>query len=560
MKTSVNAVLSGMILATVLTSGARSDAKVITAASCAFADVNNAVAQASAGDVVQLPPGTNWWSQTLNLYGVSLVGSGTNSTVLIDEENRSVSAQMINLHAEAGHFTEICDIQFEGGVTNTSINYYGAIAVYGSSGSSWRIDHNAFNLLYAKNICTEGNSWSCIDNNTFYERTISVEDNSYLAVDPANLSIADTEGDGSWASPPTYGLNSTNVLYVENNYFTNETAYVASVGACDGEGGARIVFRHNTVMNDMFNNHGTETGGRNRSERSFEIYDNTFICSPSAAFYPLFSAAMIRGGSGVIFSNTLSGYTSLATLRNYRYNYAYCGTWYPFCGANGTNSWDSNSPTIYLTGTSAGPNGANYLQVSGANWTPNQWVGYTVMDMSNQEFSVVVSNNVNTIYYMGGAGSTPSIVPAVATFNNGDPFRICLVYAALDQPGRGSGDLLVDDGQNPVTGNLITIDTVTGLSAWPREVLEPIYTWGNTSNGGPIELTSDYPTLQLNRDFYNETPKPGYTPYPYPSPLESETFATNGITGGGGGSTNGPPSTNGPGPLPPTHIHQINNP
>ncbi|HSY43912.1 MAG TPA: hypothetical protein VK811_08360, partial [Candidatus Acidoferrum sp.] len=67
-------------------------AKIIKAASCQFTDVNNAVASASVGDTVQLPAGTNSWSQTLTLNGVSLEGSGTNATEIIDEEPRSGGA------------------------------------------------------------------------------------------------------------------------------------------------------------------------------------------------------------------------------------------------------------------------------------------------------------------------------------------------------------------------------------------------------------------------------------------------------------------------------------
>ena len=188
-------------------------AKSIDAASDSFLDISNALAGASAGDVVMLPPGTNVMTQSINLNGVSLIGAGTNQTVLIDEENRSGNAQVINLNPTPGHLTEIANLQLKGGVTNTSINYYGAIACYGATNTSWRVDNVIFNGLYAKSICTYGNSASVIDHNSFYERSISVEDNGFIP--------GDSEGDESYAYPPTYGLSSSNVLYVEDNYFTN---------------------------------------------------------------------------------------------------------------------------------------------------------------------------------------------------------------------------------------------------------------------------------------------------------------------------------------------------
>ena len=516
-----------------------SHAALFNAATCLFSDVTNALAKASPGDVIQLPAGTNAWTQTLTLNGISLLGAGTNSTMIIDEESRAAGGQIINLYPVAGQLAEISNIQFCGGVTNTSINYFGSIAVFGSVGSSWRIDHNVFNGLYAKNICTYGNSLSVIDHNAFYEKGISIEDNSYLP--------DDGEGDGSYAAPATYGLNSSNVLYIEDNYFTNLEGYVASVGACDGEGGARMVFRNNIVWNDCFNNHGTETGGRNRSERSFEIYNNTFIFTSASPSYPCYAVMMIRGGAGVIFSNTCTGYNALVALRNYRSTTAFCGQWQPFCGANGIDVWDSNSPTLYLSGTSSGPNGADYLQVNGAHWTTNQWYGYTLLNTNNSAFSVVTSNTTNTMYYIGSDQASASIIPyGVMTFNTGDHFQLHLVYAALDQPGRGSGDLLKDNGQDS-NGNLITINTVTGVASWPREAFDGIYCWGNTVNSSATGLISPYPTLVAGRDFYNNTTMPGYTPFVYPHPLDINTANTNTNNGNGGGNTNTL--------LPPSNLH-----
>lgn len=565
MKT-ISVYLFGIVAATAVWTAVRSDAKVVYAKSCQFADVSNAVLQASPGDVVQLPAGTNWWAETLNLTNVSLSGAGTNETVLIDEEDRAISSQMINLYPGAGYYSEVCNIQFECGVTNTSENYWGTIAVAGVAGSSWRIDHNVFNCLYAKNICTTGPSFSVIDHNTFYERNISIEDNGAFA--------NDQDGDISWSSPPTYGLASSNVLYVENNYFTNTEGYVGSVGATDGEGGGRIVFRYNTVMNDCFNNHGTESGGRLRGERSFEIYNNTFICDPnSKTLYPLFGAMLIRGGSGVIFSNTASGYESLAALRCFRYTTAYYSEWAPFGGANGLSSYDSNDPTVYLTGTSAGPANADHLVVNGANWATNQWYGYALIDTNTGYFSQITSNTVNTIYFIGTDGSASIVQENLLTFNPGDGFQIRHVYPALDQPGRGSGDLLVDEGTQPTilslpfysafpwlyatlgtTQMLVTIDSALGVPAWPREASDGIYCWGNTVTlAGTVSdgtLYSLYPGIQLGRDFFNDTPKPGYTPYTYPHPL---TFLS--VVGGGGGPTNSPPPTNGL--APPTGLHLI---
>ncbi|HXC34979.1 MAG TPA: hypothetical protein VNV43_03840 [Candidatus Acidoferrales bacterium] len=550
----------GIIALTSLFAAIQCDAKVINAASCGFADVSAAVAQASPGDVVQLPAGSSSWTQSLTLNGVSLIGAGTNSTIIIDEESRSSSAQIINLYPQAGTYMEIANIQFEGGVTNTSANYTGCLAVYGATGASWRIDHNIFNGLYGKNIVTYGDSTSVIDHNAFYEKYISVCCYGYIWPGDGN-------GDVSWSMPATYGLASSNCLYVENNYFTNMTTWLGSVGATDGNGGGRIVFRDNIIMNDVFNDHGTESGGRVRSLRSFEVYNNTFTCPPSAtSLYPIYTACMIRGGSGLIFSNTINGYSSVAAIRNYRFTCSYYNEFDPFGGANGLSPYDSNDPTLYLTGTSSGPSGSAYLQVNGVNWTPNQWVGYTVIDTSNGNFSEINSNTVNTIYYIGSTPDTASVIPCtVLTFNPGDVFQIRRVYASLDQPGRGSGDLLQDVNNSWLTSSnhvLVTLDTATETESWPNQALDGIYSWANNLNGLDGQLASAYPGVAVGRELYNDTPKPGYTPYVYPHPLTYMYVGSTNLTGGPGNNptNNPPPVTNNPttnGLTPPPNFHII---
>jgi hypothetical protein len=95
------------------------------------------------------------------------------------------------------------------------------------------------------------------------------------------------------------------------------------------------------------------------------------------------------------------------------------------------------------------------------------------------------------------------------------------------------------NGSWVTNGIVITIDTSTGIENWPNEALDGIYSWGNTLNGADGLLSSSYPGIQVGRDLYNDTPKPGYTPYTYPYPL---TFVY-------ASSTNVPVTTNSPPPV-----------
>jgi hypothetical protein len=87
------------------------------------------------------------------------------------------------------------------------------------------------------------------------------------------------------------------------------------------------------------------------------------------------------------------------------------------------------------------------------------------------------------------------------------------------------------DGSDPADQN------VAGQSGWrcqyqigshgegPSAVGYPLYLWNNTANGSSVGMvvTNGANHVQANRDYFNNgsTPKPGYSPYTYPHPLQS---------------------------------------
>ena len=490
-------------------------AKNINAASTSYSDVSNAVASASPGDAVMIPAGTSTWTQQLVLKGgVSLIGAGTNSTIIVDELSRTPTGVPIISLAATNQFTEISQLQIAGGVTNTQYNYNGEIIVTGDAPATWRIDNVIFNGVYGKNVVSFGNPYAVVDHCLFKIRAVAIS------------VFGDGYGDTNWATPPNYG--GSNELYVENCVITNIVGYPA--GAMDGYIGSRVVFRDNVVLNDFWANHGTESGQRYRSMRSFEIYNNTLTDTNQNFTW----AMQVRGGTGVVFSNTATGYNNLCGMFYYRVGEAFV----PWGGMTGNNSWDTNDGTLYLTGTHSGATGPT-LTVSGANWPANQWVGYTVVDSNSGQFSIITANTANTISVMPSKDFGPM------TFTNGDNFAVYRCEAGIDQPGRGSGDLLQGNGVPYGTMANMAI----GGTNWPRQVSEPIYFWGNTLKGVTTGGESDYPNIQLGRDYINGSAKPGYTPYTYPHPLTFVTYA------------GGPTNTNTTGTnvvlYPPTGLHIV---
>jgi hypothetical protein len=235
----------------------------------------------------------------------------------------------------------------------------------------------------------------------------------------------------------------------------------------------------------------------------------------------------IRSGSLIAHDNTFFGNLPHGYgLQTYRLFYRYPGS--PWLGASGDNPFDMNvtesngthvegrSSYLFDSGTVTSgsedlPGGIMTLTDTSKHWTTNQWVNYTAKRVSDSFIGQIVSNNNNTLrmrfYSPNGSG--------YFTWRSGDSYQIHKVLVSLDQAGRGRGDL--------ITGNR-PLNSVTRTVSWPHQELEPCYSWNNIhSPGGEhinfIPAASSAATLLAGRDFYNDTPMPGYTPYTYPHPL-----------------------------------------
>ena len=84
---------------------------------------------------------------------------------------------------------------------------------------------------------------------------------------------------------------------VEDNTFT-ATIFT---NAIDCNYGGRYVFRHNSVTDTYLEAHSIQQ--TNRACRKWEIYENTI----AQVNYPVYRSMFIRGGTGVVFNNTVTG-------------------------------------------------------------------------------------------------------------------------------------------------------------------------------------------------------------------------------------------------------------
>jgi hypothetical protein len=262
--------------------------------------------------------------------------------------------------------------------------------------------------------------------------------------------------------------------------------------------------RYNQFHNCVLSVHGTE--GQGRGAKQVEEYNNTYRNDHANP------AGQIRSGSIITHDNKWGNVANGHVLQAYRQFHPS-----PHWGvANGQNPYDDNDPNgitgYWETGKHTGANGATELTDSTKNWAPNQWhvpgATYIVRNITKEathDFhqSFAVANTANTI-----SCSALTFEDGVKlTFDTGDTYQIWKVVRSLDQPGLGKGDLLRGLPGKP--------------AKWPHQATEPCYSWNNTAleDGTPRNLSSTEPSIKKGRDFFNETPMPGYKPYTYPPPL-----------------------------------------
>ncbi len=186
--------------------------------------------------------------------------------------------------------------------------------------------------------------------------------------------------------------------------------------------------------------------------------------------------------------------------------------------------------TVGFTATSGASRSAT---VTGAGWETDQWKNWEITKTSGNAKGTILSNTSDTLTLATNnaaitfAASDAFVLSRASlitdndatsltlanqgtfvanyTFLNGAVYEIRKVTKVLDGVGRGASNL--------PTGSPLNHQNLSQGD-------EPLYHWGNTYNGSPLTTASTTDsTVVLNRDYYDATDKPGYTPYTYPHPL-----------------------------------------
>jgi hypothetical protein len=489
-------------------------AATINAASAARNDVATAIAVAVDGDTVIIPAGTASWTSGITITkGITIQGqtttdiaSGTanDQTILVDNLVRVPGGQgYFHLSPSTGSEVRISGITFTANGGDTSVMFNGAIRI--GTHIPARIDHCHFtHLNHSPQVNVGAANFGVADHNVF---------DDYINGDFSfGIYMGDyggqQNGDGAFAEAAGFG--GPKFFFIEDNYIYYPTWDHGGGGGIDALYGGKYVFRHNRMFNATTLGHSTGTVPRARGVRAQEVYNNEWHMNNGGAIDGT------TGGSMLAHDNTFYGVLQNGFgLQVYRAIWSYGS---PFYGADGNSPWDYNvtesdgvthvdghSPYLFDSGTLSSASYPNLTDTS-KNWTSNQWVGYAITRLSDHAIGLIRSNTATTITI----GSWQTI-----NFSGGDQYQIHKALRVMDQPGTGAGDL--------ITGNTTPLNTVTGAASWPRPATEPCYSWNNTHSPGGEHVNfapqlASFTILQ-GRDYYQDTPMPGYTPYAYPHPL-----------------------------------------
>lgn len=330
-------------------------AQTINAASCSESDVSAALNRvASDGTTVIIPAcagGVSWTTSLAytQVYSMTILGQSTPSgyssqgnptgfndqTVIIDNASPN---QMLKIATASGKSFRMSGITFKGGTGSTGFN--GTVSIFGYS-QSVRVDHSHFYNLTDLAIEFTGWEYGVLDHCQF--DLLGGTANNGVRVEHANWNNG-INGDASWADGPHFGSNQA--VYVETNTFNYPNGSSAGY-ADDADNGSHLVFRYNVMNNVYFQVH--DQTGNNRGPRAFEFYKNTstYTGTPGGSA----QALAIRDGTGLVWGNTVSGFSGLIVMWSDRASanvpypqppngWGYCGTEY---NSLGPSIWDQNT-------------------------------------------------------------------------------------------------------------------------------------------------------------------------------------------------------------------------
>jgi hypothetical protein len=569
--------LISVIVGLILASAAQATTTNV-ATTLAFNDVSNAVYFCSPGDLALLPPGDITWSNNEGLVvnkRIRFYGSGSANTII----RRGSGANSATLFTFSGLGTGnssnlLVDIAY---FTIETINSpWGSMAI--GTGSETNRNFRVHDLIFTNiqnrgiiffghpeglcdHVLLQSTVNSSVQGITVYGAVRHGYQNSSTAyqigVFPDTLYIEDCGWDFKWRNDAGYDGYFDTKFVVRHCWFTNTTWWSHHNEPTDpqdpGKRGLRCAaveeFYNNFLMNTA-----TNSAAENKLDRLSQFRAGWGVCFSNDAhslvvdcdnkltiteyrstgtnvftYLNVTNVAIASGGSGYSVNDLLTiqpgnfeAYVAHADLE-----------------AAGTDakvkvtSVDGNGAITGLTITTNGIYDTSWNTNAPDQLPPPTWVVNTLFSTNNPPSGGTGSNALLNLTYYPFA---PYFCISGTNCYDGNrntstnPANYDYGYPGLDMVGWGDPIIWVPNTINP-TG---TVQTFYGLYAWsntcngtnnPIEVQQ----WGTTArqinnygvygvNG--ITLPTSTNMLIAGRDYFDGIPKPGYTPAPYPHPLQ----------------------------------------
>lgn len=243
-------------------------------------DVESAIADASFGDTVKLPPGRYTWGvdgdRVIIDKAITLEGAGQDVTYLIESADLGnwQNGSMIGVTAAATLKSFTINTPESGGYRESAISCGGV--------NGWRVtDIKYVSSGYFGYFLYFG-SYGLLDNCTI------------IGSDGGEEPVFGRGPVDSWQTDSSFGTG--DAFYMEDCTF-NGRGYVI-----DANSNARAVIRYNTMNgNNKVDGHGLASNGSPpRGVRHMEVYGNSWTSTVS----PNWIAITLRGGTGYVWGNT----------------------------------------------------------------------------------------------------------------------------------------------------------------------------------------------------------------------------------------------------------------
>ena len=276
----------------------RAAAATRRAATCSLSDIQAQVNASRAGDTVSVPAGNASWSSALTIgNNISVIGAGSNATFV------TCSGSAASITGTGGGVIRLSGFRFTGPSGSD------AFWMGGAPTNSIRIDHCwVQGFRYGFNAYCIG----VIDHCTFYNPRMYL---GFVQCPSPGMNPQRSEQDwvrSNWYPVP---LTTTNALFIEdclvywNAFDNNNNTGIQSYQA------ASYIVRHcqfiansTGTYQQFWDYHGNQgdinSPSTPRGSVAIGVYDNTYNITGTAAIVDLI---YIRGGSGLFFSNNITG-------------------------------------------------------------------------------------------------------------------------------------------------------------------------------------------------------------------------------------------------------------